>query len=28
MLLTVERTDQPRGFRLIGELDASNVGML
>ena len=28
MLLTVERTDQPRGFRLVGELDASNVGML
>ena len=28
MLLTVERTDDPRGFRLIGELDASNVGML
>ena len=28
MLLTVERTHQPRGFRLVGELDASNVGML
>jgi stage II sporulation protein AA (anti-sigma F factor antagonist) len=28
MLLTVERTDEPRGFRLVGELDASNVGML
>jgi len=28
MLLTVERTEQPRGFRLVGELDASNVGML
>src|SRR5205807_5210013 len=28
MLLSVERTDQPRGFRLVGELDASNVGML
>jgi anti-anti-sigma factor len=28
MLLTVERVDEPRGFRLVGELDASNVGML
>jgi anti-anti-sigma factor len=28
MLLTVERTAEPRGFRLVGELDASNVGML
>ena len=28
MLLSVERTDEPRGFRLVGELDASNVGML
>jgi stage II sporulation protein AA (anti-sigma F factor antagonist) len=28
MLLSVERTDDPRGFRLVGELDASNVGML
>ena len=28
MLLQVERIDDPRGFRLIGELDASNVGML
>jgi anti-anti-sigma factor len=28
MLLSVERIDDPRGFRLIGELDASNVGML
>jgi len=28
MLLQVERVDEPRGFRLIGELDASNVGVL
>jgi stage II sporulation protein AA (anti-sigma F factor antagonist) len=28
MLLRVEHVEQPRGFRLIGELDASNVGML
>src|SRR5437867_3348700 len=28
MLLQVERTEVPRGFRLVGELDASNVGML
>jgi anti-sigma B factor antagonist len=28
MLLQVERTDDPRGFRLVGELDASNVGVL
>jgi len=26
MLLQIERTDAPRGFRLVGELDASNVG--
>jgi anti-sigma B factor antagonist len=25
MLLQIERTDSPRGFRLVGELDASNV---
>ena len=28
MLLQLERTDEPRGYRLVGELDASNVGML
>ena len=28
MLLQVERIEEPRGFRLVGELDASNVGML
>jgi anti-anti-sigma factor len=28
MLLTVERIEAPRGFRLVGELDASNVGVL
>lgn len=28
MLLQVERVEEPRGFRLVGELDASNVGML
>ena len=28
MLLRVERIEEPPGFRLIGELDASNVGML
>ena len=28
MLLQVERVDSPRGFRLVGELDASNVGVL
>ncbi|MFN2543225.1 MAG: STAS domain-containing protein [Actinomycetota bacterium] len=28
MLLRVERVEDPRGFRLVGELDASNVGML
>jgi anti-sigma B factor antagonist len=26
MLLQIEKTDAPRGFRLVGELDASNVG--
>jgi anti-anti-sigma factor len=25
MLLQIEKTDDPRGFRLVGELDASNV---
>ena len=28
MLLTIERTEEPRGFRLVGELDASNVESL
>jgi anti-anti-sigma factor len=28
MLLQLERTEHPRGYRLVGELDASNVGML
>lgn len=28
MLLDIERTEAPRGFRLIGELDASNVSSL
>ncbi len=28
MLLDIERTDAPRGFRLVGELDASNVTSL
>jgi len=28
MLLDIEKTDAPRGFRLIGELDASNVSSL
>ena len=28
MLLDIERTDRPRGFRLVGELDASNVTSL
>jgi anti-anti-sigma factor len=28
MLLRLEKLDEPSGFRLIGELDASNVGML
>ena len=28
MLLDIEKTDAPRGFRLIGELDASNVSAL
>ena len=28
MLLDIEKTDAPRGFRLIGELDASNVTSL
>jgi stage II sporulation protein AA (anti-sigma F factor antagonist) len=28
MLLQVEKIEDPRGFRLVGELDASNVGML
>jgi anti-anti-sigma factor len=26
MLLQIEKTEAPRGFRLVGELDASNVG--
>src|SRR5438034_10339259 len=25
MLLQIEKTEDPRGFRLVGELDASNV---
>ena len=28
MLLDIEKTEAPRGFRLVGELDASNVGAL
>jgi len=28
MLLDIEKTDTPRGFRLVGELDASNVTSL
>ena len=28
MLLQIERTGSPRGFRLVGELDASNAGQL
>jgi anti-anti-sigma factor len=28
MLLDIEKTDAPRGFRLVGELDASNVTSL
>jgi anti-anti-sigma factor len=28
MLLDIEKTDSPRGFRLVGELDASNVAAL
>ena len=28
MLLDIEKTDAPKGFRLIGELDASNVASL
>jgi len=28
MLLDIERTEAPKGFRLIGELDASNVSSL
>ncbi|MDP9341933.1 MAG: STAS domain-containing protein [Actinomycetota bacterium] len=28
MLLQIEKTNDPRGFRLVGELDASNVGSL
>src|SRR5438132_829054 len=28
MLLQIERLDSARGFRLVGELDASNVGAL
>jgi anti-anti-sigma factor len=28
MLLHIEKTDSPRGFRLVGELDASNVAAL
>ena len=28
LLLQVERVEDPRGFRLVGELDASNVGVL
>ncbi len=28
MLLDIEKTESPRGFRLIGELDASNVTSL
>src|SRR5919204_6291131 len=28
LLLEVTKTEVPRGFRLVGELDASNVGVL
>jgi anti-anti-sigma factor len=28
LLLQVERVEDPRGFRLVGELDAANVGVL
>jgi anti-anti-sigma factor len=28
LLLEVTKTEVPRGFRLVGELDASNVGLL
>jgi anti-anti-sigma factor len=28
MLLKIEKTEDPRGFRLVGELDASNVQVL
>jgi anti-anti-sigma factor len=28
VLLDIEKTDAPRGFRLVGELDASNVTSL
>jgi anti-anti-sigma factor len=28
MLLQIERTESPRGFRLVGELDASNATAL
>ena len=28
MLLQIERTESPRGFRLVGELDASNAAAL
>jgi anti-anti-sigma factor len=28
MLLDIEKTETPRGFRLVGELDASNVASL
>ena len=28
MLLDIEKTEAPRGFRLVGELDASNVASL
>jgi anti-anti-sigma factor len=28
LLLQVEKVEDPRGFRLVGELDASNVGVL
>jgi anti-sigma B factor antagonist len=28
MLLKIEKTDDPRGLRLVGELDASNVDVL
>jgi anti-anti-sigma factor len=28
LLLTIEKTEEPRGFRLVGELDASNIESL
>lgn len=28
MLLTIEKTEDPRGLRLVGELDASNIASL